>query len=398
MGDSTPTKSAERLRTTCVRAGQIEGDGAPLAPPIVTASTFGFTDSAAIEHYYATEQGHVYSRYGNPTVEAAERALAALEGADQAVLFGSGMAAISTLFLAMAQSGDRIVVQRGTYGGTVSLLEEVMPGLGVRVDWIDLNRLARLEPSDIDGAALLYLESPVNPILRIVDLERVGAVARRAGVPTAVDGTFAPPVMQRPIDLGIDLVVHSVTKYLSGHSDVTGGAVSGNAPWIERLRTRRKLLGGILDPFAAYLLHRGMRTLAVRMEAHERNAMAVAEALQRHPNVIETFYPGLPGSERDLAQRQMQGFGGMVAFRVAGGGDAATRVHDRLELFVKAGSLGGVESLVSLPRQMSHRAVAPEERAAIGVTDDLVRLSVGLEDAADLIDDLNRALNAAVDD
>lgn len=252
----------------------------------------------------------------------------------------------------------------------------------------------RLRPEDLSGRSLLWLETPVNPTLRLVDLERVAATAREAGVPVAVDTTFAPPTLQRPLALGVDLAVHSATKYLGGHGDLTGGAVSGSAERIEPLRERRKLLGGILDPFGAFLLHRGMRTLSVRTERQCANARAVADALAAEPAVLAVNYPGLATSpDRELAARQMPGgAGGMVSFRVRGGGEAALRVHDRLRLFTRAGSLGGVESLVCVPSRMSHRGLDAATREAFGVTDDLIRLSIGLESASALIEDLRAAL------
>lgn len=383
------------LKTRCARGNPGRPElGEPLAPVIVPASAFGFSGHAAVERYFATGQGYIYSRNENPTVRQAEQLLGQLEGGEAVALFASGMAAISTLFLAFGGAGRKVAAQRALYGGTADLLSNVLPGLGMEVTWLEFDRLARLEPGELEGCDLLFLESPINPTLRLVDLAHVAAVARRAGVPVAVDSTFATPVLQRPLALGVDLIVHSATKYLGGHSDLLGGAVVGGADLLEPVFQRRRSLGGVMDPFTAFLLHRGMRTLAVRMEAHCRGADEVARFLAGHEKVEIVNYPGLPGHpDQDLAGRQMSGFGGMVSFTVRGGVAAAERVHDRLELFAKAGSLGGVESLVSIPARMSHRRLSEGEREKVGVPSSLLRLSVGLESPADLVADLERALD-----
>jgi len=385
----------KHLRTRCAR-GIVDGTnvGRPLAPVIVAASTFEFDDQAAVDRYYDAGEGWVYSREGNPTVRGTERFLATLEEAEDAAAFGSGMAAISTVFLALARTGDRVAAQRELYGGSLELLAHLMADLGIEVVWLDREELTALDPGRIAGCRVLYLETPTNPALRLVDLRRAADAANEAGVTVVVDGTFATPALQRPLTLGADLVVHSVTKYLGGHSDLIGGAVAGSSALVRRIAKRRKALGGTMDPFTAFLLQRGMRTLAVRMEAHGRNAARVAEFLRAHPGVERTHYPGLVDHpDHDLARTQMDGYGGMVSFVVPGGLAAATRVHDRLELFARAASLGGVESSVSIPARMSHRGLDPAARAAAGVSDGMLRLSVGLEAAEDLVEDLERALD-----
>lgn len=383
------------LKTRCARGNPgVPELGKPLAPVIVPASTFGLAGHAAVERYFETGQGYVYSRNENPTVRQVEQFLAQLEGGREAALFASGMAAISTLFLTFVGAGGRVAAQRALYGGTVDLLRNVLPALGVEVHWLDPERLARIEAADLAGCSLLFLETPINPTLRLVDLSRAAAAAREAGTPVVVDSTFATPALQRPLALGVDLVVHSATKYLGGHSDLLGGAVVGGADLVQRVYRRRRSLGGTMDPFTAFLLHRGMRTLAVRMEAHCRGAEAVARFLAGHDRVESVHYPGLPDHpDHDLARRQMDGFGGMVSFTVRGRTAAAEQVHDRLELFARAGSLGGVESLVSIPARMSHRRLSEEERERVGVPSRLLRLSVGLESPTDLIADLDRALS-----
>ncbi len=381
-------------RTQCAQGtSDDEGGGRPLAPVIVPSSAFSFDSQADVDRYYATGEGYIYSRYGNPTVREVERLLAALEGADDAVLFGSGMAAISTLFLTLAGAGARVAAQRELYGGSADLLSRVLPRFGIEVIWLDREELGDLDPQRIAGCRLLYLETPINPTLRLVDLPRVVAVAREVAVPVAVDGTFATPILQRPLELGVDLVVHSATKYLGGHSDLIGGAVAGSRDLVERLTLERRSLGGLLDPFSAFLLHRGMRTLAVRMEAHCRGALAVARRLKDHPHVEQVYYPGLADHpDRVLCERQMQGAGGMVTLTIRGGAAEAERFHDRLRLFRRAGSLGGVESLVSIPARMSHRYLKESDRERMGVPANMVRLSIGLESPDDLLADLDQAL------
>jgi cystathionine beta-lyase/cystathionine gamma-synthase len=364
-----------------------------LAAPIVSASTFEFDSQNGIEAYYSQGRGYLYSRYENPTVRCAEKALAALEDAEDAAAFASGMAAISTTILALARSGDTIAAQRQLYGGTASLLRELLPDLGIRVMWFDAHEIAAVDPDEIRGCSIVFVETPTNPTLRIVDLERVARSAHSAGALCVVDATFATPALLSPIRLGCDLVVHSATKYLGGHSDLTAGAVAGRSTLVSRIAHRRRMLGGCLDPFAAFLLQRGMRTLAVRMEAAERGAEAVARALADHPRVERVHWPGLSSHpDHALARDQMRGFGAMVTFEVRGGAAAAQAVHDRLEVFVRAASLGGVESLVSIPARMSHRALEETDLARSGITAGMLRLSVGLESPDDLVADLERAL------
>jgi methionine-gamma-lyase len=382
-------------RTICAQGNRVLDEDAEkvMTPTIVPASTFEFESQSAIDDHFATGKGYVYSRYDNPTVNTTEGFLARLEGGEATAMFASGMAAISTTCVTLAGSSRRIAAQEGLYGGTTTLFAQLMSRVGIDVRWIPRDRISTFTPADLDGCGLLYLETPVNPVLRLVDLERAAGIAREAGVPTVVDGTFAPPVVQHPLSHGIDLVLHSATKYLGGHNDLIGGAVTGSADRIAELAEARKSWGGIMDPFTAFLLHRGLRTLAVRMEAHCRGALQVAEALDGMSAVDEVYYPGLPGHpDHELAGRQMNGGGGMVSFTVAGGPEAAVRVHDRLELFARAGSLGGTESLVSIPSRMSHRHLDDQGLAREGIPRGLIRLSVGLESADDLVADLKNAI------
>ena len=382
------------FRTRCARGtGAVSDIGRPLAPPIVTASTFEFRSQQDVESYYGEGRGWLYSRYENPTVRAAERFLADLEGSDDAALFSSGMAAVSTTVLALVRAGERVAVQREIYGGTVALFRDVLSRLSIETTWLGLDEIARLTPERLAGCRMLWLESPTNPALRIVDLRAAAAAARAAGALAVVDGTFATPALQRPLELGCDVVVHSGTKYLGGHSDVTAGAVAARSDLVAAIAASRRSLGGTADPFAAFLLQRGMRTLSVRMTAHEEGAAAVARFLEEHEKVRRVHWPGLATHpDHAIARRQMSGFGGMVSFEVEGGAAGAERVHDRLRLFVKAASLGGVESLVSIPSRMSHRGLDGPELERSGVTPGMLRLSVGLESPGDLVADLGEAL------
>ncbi|MCP3981638.1 MAG: aminotransferase class I/II-fold pyridoxal phosphate-dependent enzyme [bacterium] len=367
--------------------------GHPLSPVIVPSSAFAFESQEAIDRYHDSREGFLYARYGNPTIVEVEGRLAALEGAERSAVFSSGMAAITTTLLAVAGRGARIAIQRDVYGGTIELAQRVLSDLGMSVDWLGHDDLLRLEPGRIEGCGLLLLETPVNPTLRVIDLDPPVRAAREAGVPVVVDATFATPILHRPLGQGVDLVVHSATKYLGGHGDLIAGVVSGSDTVVERIADMRRVMGGILDPFPAYLLHRGLRTLAVRMEAHCRAAAAVARMLADHPRVASVSYPGLPDHpDHEVAARQMDDFGGMIAFEVDGTPADAVLVHDRLRLFARAGSLGDVESLVSMPARMSHRNLDDETRRSLGIPQQLLRLSVGLEDPRDLIADLEQAL------
>jgi len=383
-----------KIKTQCVRGDTRPAEtGSPIAPVIVPGCTYEFEDHDAIERFFQDGSGYLYSRYDNPTVAQAGREVAALEGTEAAAMFASGMAAMSTAILTLAAPERRIVTQNDVYGGTTELMSRVLPEWGFEVQTVTRDELHDLEPGRLRGAAVLCLETPTNPGLRIVDLAAIAAVAGEAGVPTLVDSTFATPVVQRPAELGIDLVMHSTTKYLGGHSDLTGGAIAGNAELVSRIAARRRILGGVMDAFSAFLLMRGLRTLGVRMDAHQAGALAIARFLDAHPAVASVAYPGLvEHPDHALAKTQMNGFGGMVSFCVHGDAAHARRVHDRLRLFRRAGSLGSVESLISLPAQMSHRHIPREELAAAGVPESLLRLSVGLEAPDDLIDDLDQAL------
>ena len=369
----------------------LEKRNAPLAQPIYQTSTFQVTDSD--QQLRATGTDMFYTRYGNPTHTAVENTLAALEKTDAALLFASGMNAITSSILALVTSGDHIVAQRDIYGGVTKFLSTWLPKLGIETTFVDTTEYDQHERAIRPNTKILYLESPTNPTLRVVDLGRAVRIAREHNVITLVDSTFATPVNMRPAELGIDLVLHSGTKYLGGHTDLICGVAAGRLDLIDKIRETRTTLGGSMDPHAAFLLLRGIKTLAVRVERQNQSALRIAEFLLEHPKVRSVNYPVLKGHpQRELAVGQMKGGGGIVSFEVDGTGEDARKVSESLRLFALAPSLGGVESLVSLPVLTSHAMISAEQREKMGVTAQLIRLSVGIENVEDLIADLDHAL------
>ncbi|MBI3873290.1 MAG: aminotransferase class I/II-fold pyridoxal phosphate-dependent enzyme [candidate division Zixibacteria bacterium] len=384
-----------RDETLCARGSDAHDLGA-VAPPIYLSSTFRFESTAQVADYAGGKrERYQYTRYGNPTVEAVEVQLAALEHGTRAFLFASGMAATSTWCHAFLGPGDKLVAARQLYGGTTHFFEHFLRPAGITVDRVDFSDLAILERA-LPGAKGCWFETPTNPTMRIVDGPAVAALCRRHHVLSAIDNTFATPIIQKPLDWGVDWVMHSATKYLGGHADLTGGVlVTGSDGDAARVGETRRSLGGILDPHAAFLMHRGIKTLALRMERHNNNALALARWLAGQPQVSRVHYPGLadhPGHA--IAARQMKGFGGVVAVDIRGGYEAAARFVDHLRVIINAASLGGVESLVSLPVLTSHVHATEAERREVAVTDGTVRISVGIESVDDLKADLAAALAA----
>jgi cystathionine beta-lyase/cystathionine gamma-synthase len=337
-------------------------------------------------------KAYIYTRYGNPTLAIAEQKIAALEGAEAAVVTASGMAAISSALLGALKCGEELISTAQLYGGTYRLMRDVFSDLGIKVHHVGTD-LAGIEKLVNSRTRVLYVESPTNPTVRLVDVEKAAQFAKKHKLVSIIDNTFATPVLQQPIKLGYDMVVHSATKALAGHSDVIAGVAVGNKKWMERVQHMVIYLGGSMDPEAAYLVNRGIKTLGLRVRKQCENAMAVAKFLEKHPKVGSVFYPGLASHpDHKLAKRQMRGFGSMLAFDMKGGLPAARRVCDRVQLFLLAASLGGVESLVVLPAYTSHYNMTAEELARGGVTPGMVRVSIGIEDAEDLIADLQQAL------
>lgn len=386
-----------RAATEMIHRGEgVNRDADPLTLPIYETTTFVFENAEQVKAYNAgRSQRFLYSRYGNPTTAAVEQTIARLEGAETAMLFSSGMAATATTLLALLKSGDEVVCSSAIYGGTLHLIADLFPRYGIKARFATVDELARPEALLGSSTRAVWFESPINPTLRCVDIAPIAAACRARQIVSIIDNTFASPFNQRPIPLGVDLVMHSVTKYLNGHSDVTAGAIAGSAALVQQIDKARRLLGTILDPHAAYAIGRGLKTLAVRMERHNSNAMAVARWLENDPRVLQVYYPGLPSHpDHALAARQMRGFGGMVCVDVGGGQDRAERFFDRLQVITRAASLGGVESLCSLPVLTSQWGHSDAQLADAGVTRSMVRLSIGLEDPQDLIEDLDQALKS----
>ena len=383
-----------RPETESVHGGtNLDKRNAPMAQPIYQTSTFQVTDSE--QQLRATHTDMFYTRYGNPTHTAVEARIAELEGADAALLFASGMNAITTSILALVKAGDHIVAQRDIYGGVTKFLSAWLPKLGVETTFVDTTDYDQHARAIRPHTRLLYLESPTNPTLRVVDLRKPVAIAKERQIITLIDSTFATPINQRPAEFGIDLVLHSGTKYFGGHTDLICGVAAGRRDLIDEIHHTRTTLGGTMDPHAAFLLLRGIKTLAVRLERQNESALRIAEFLSQHGKVRSVNYPFLKGHpQRALAMEQMKGGGGVLSFEVDGTGEDAKRLSEALHLFTLAPSLGGVESLVSIPVLTSHAMISAEHRQKMGVTEQLIRLSVGIENVDDLIADLEQALAA----
>ena len=366
----------------------------PVNVPIYQSTTFLFESADEVRrHQEGTAAKYLYSRYANPTVVVTEEKLAALDGAEAALVFASGMAAASTILLTLLNPGDELLCSAALYGGTFHLVNDVLTRFGIAVRFATLDDLASPESLLTPRTRACWIESPINPTLRCLDVAAVAAACRARGVVSVLDNTFASPINQQPIALGVDLAMQSATKYLNGHSDVTGGAVSGRRDLIARIDLMRRQLGGVIDPQAAFALARGLKTLPVRIARHNASALAVASFLEDDPRVARVFYPGLASHpDHEIARRQMSGFGGMVCFEVPGGLEGASRVFDKLGLVRRATSLGGVDSLVSLPVLTSHWNYSETELERAGVTPGMVRLSVGLEDQEDILADMDQAL------
>ncbi|HEY8538205.1 MAG TPA: PLP-dependent aspartate aminotransferase family protein [Steroidobacteraceae bacterium] len=377
--------------TRCIHAGQSpDPSTGAVMPPIYTTSTYAQSSPGV-------HKGYDYSRTRNPTRESYERCIADLEGGVRGFAFASGMAATSTL-LELLDAGSHVVAMNDLYGGTFRLFERVRKrSAKLDVTYADLSDPTVLPKVVRADTRLIWIETPTNPTLRLVDIAQVAEFARSKGILTIVDNTFASPWVQRPLELGADIVMHSATKYLNGHSDMIGGvAVTASQELAEKIAFLQNAVGAIGGPFDSFLALRGLKTLALRMRQSSENAMAIAEWLERQPNVSRVLYPGLPSHpQHELAKRQMKnGFSGIVTFFVQGGMEEAKRFLERLQIFTIAESLGGVESLVDHPGLMTHASIPPEQRKALGIDDSLIRLSVGIEDASDLIADLEQALHA----
>jgi methionine-gamma-lyase len=385
-----------QFATLAVHAGEApcQVTGA-LDTPIYQSTTFAAADSDEMAALYSGKKpGYMYTRYGNPTIHALQEKIAALEAGEAALAFASGMAAISSAILGYVQAGDHVVAAGALYGAAYNFLNRKLPAMGASTAFVQTTRPEDFEKAIQPNTRLIYFESPSNPTLEILDIAALARTARSHGIPSVIDNTFASPALQQPLKLGITVVVHSATKYLCGHGDAMGGAVIGPKDYIGHLsRDILRDFGGIMSPFNAWLILRGIRTLHLRVPAQCSNAQKIAEFLTQHPQVERVNYPGLPSHPgHDLAKRQMKGFGAMISFEVKGGYQGGKQVMDRVKIFARAASLGDTRSLIVHSASTSHRAVPREQRLAIGITDGLVRLSVGVEAVEDLIRDLDQAL------
>lgn len=388
--------AGDHLGTLAVHAGHApeEHMGAAV-PPLYQSVTFVAADSDALEEINeGRRRGYVYSRIRNPTVLAAEQRLAALEGAQSAVLFASGMAAVAGALDPFLTSGDELVALPDIYGGTLRYFTEILPRRGIDVRWARSIDAADVAACVGPKTKIIYAETPTNPLVRVVDLPALAGLAARSSSMLIVDGTLGGPLNQKPLELGTHLLIHSGSKYLNGHGDVLAGAVVGSRELTRKVRSAQQASGAIMDPHAAWLLMRGMATYELRMQRHNASGMEIAEFLEGHKAVRKVHFPGLASHpDHQLARRQMSGFGGLISFEVADA-QAARRVVDRTRLFGIGPSIGGIESLISQPGNTSHHSVSPERRLEMGITPGLVRISVGIEDARDLVTDLAQALEA----
>jgi len=393
----------ERISSLSVHAGEMRPKPHyAVTTPIIQTSTFTFTDTADLIRFMEQQKAGTrtdrqeYGRYGNPTSASAERKLAALEGGEEALLFSSGMAAVTVTLLAWLSAGDHVVITNNCYRRTRQFIAQFLSRYGVESTQVPVGDYVALESAIQSNTRLIFTESPTNPYLRVVDLTKLVGIARKYGLLTVVDSTFATPVNCRPLEMGVDLVVHSATKYLGGHNDLLAGVVIGSQDSISEVRETEKMIGAVCDPNAAYLLLRGLKTLPLRVAYQNETGMRVANFLEQHPQVRQVYYPGLPSHpDYRVARDQLKGYGGVVSFELDADLETTRRFIDALEVPYIGPSLGGAESLVLPVALASYYDYSPEERAAIGISDNLVRFAVGLEDVDDLIADLAQAIDAA---
>jgi len=385
-----------KFATICVHgSGGVDQATGAVSMPIYQSSTFAFQSARAGAEIFAGErEGYVYTRIGNPTQGALEKEIAFLENGEAALAFGSGMAAISSIIFSLCESGCNVVSSNTLYGGTHQLFMETMPRYNIIVREIEGTQLQNFEDNIDENTRCIYIETPANPTLTIIDIRGCAKIAHKYKIPLIVDNTFPTPYFQRPLDLGADIVVHSATKYIGGHGDTVAGLAIGKKSYIDQLRgTILRDIGGIISPLNAWLLVRGLKTLAIRMERHEENALEVAKYLALHPKVKTVWYPGLSTHpQHKLASEQMSGYGGIVSFELKGGRKAGEKLMNTVQLFTLAVSLGDVDSLIEHPASMTHSTYCKEDLEKIGISEGFVRLSVGIEDRHDLIDDLSQAL------
>jgi len=397
MDGSAPITRKPGFATRAIHAGyEPSQEGGALVPPLHLSSTFAFETVEAAGAAFAGEQAaHFYTRISNPTLDLLERRIADLEGAEAAVSFGSGMGAVTSVLWSLLEPGDEILADKTLYGCTFAFLNHGIGRFGVNVRHVDMSDPEAVADAISSKTKVVYFETPANPTMKLVDIAAISAVARAHGALTVVDNTYSTPMLTRPIELGADVVIHSATKYLGGHGDLVAGLAAGSAEVMERVRLYglKDMTGAALSPFNAMLIMRGMKTLALRMERHSQSAHQVARWLKDHPQIAMVAYPGLEDSpDHALAKRQMRHFGGMIAFEVKGGFEAGVTMMNAMKLALRAVSLGDAETLIQHPASMTHSTYPPEERAGYGISEGLVRLSVGLEDVDDILADLDQAL------
>lgn len=385
------------MQTIGIHASERANSTHAVSAPIWQTSTFRAESPEEFARMSVTPRpGQIYTRYGNPTHQQVEACLCELERGEAALVASSGMGAIFTGIMSNVRAGDHVVAQRNHYAGATSLMQDFLPGWGVECSFVDQTSIEAFEEAIRPNTKIIYAESPTNPLMRLTDLRALAELARGRGITTIIDNTFATPINQRPLDLGIDAVAHSATKYLGGHDDLTAGVLVGSRSFVERAWNLSIVAGAILSPFDAWLLLRGIRTLGLRVERHNRNALSVARFLETHPKVSRVHYPGLASHpQHALARRQMSGFTGVMSVELKGGYDSAVRFATSLKLVTYAASLGGVHSLIVHPAAMWGHELSPEQLRAAEVAEGLVRISIGLEDEEDLLSDFSQALDAA---
>ncbi len=388
--------SSHQFDSKCVHAGVADYEFGPVVPPIYQTSTFIFESAAHGASLFKGEsEGYIYTRMKNPTVEAMENALAELEGGYKALGCASGMAAVNTAFMALLKSGDHVVCSKSVYGATNTLLCTVLNKFGIETTFVDTEQPDLVQSAIRPNTKVIYVETPANPTLAITDLQETARIAHETNAWLVVDNTFLSPALQRPLELGADVVIHSMTKFLNGHADVIGGAVIVKNEELYAI-TRKVLnqIGGVIDPFNSFLVHRGLKTLSIRIERHCKNAMIVAEHLEKHPHVKWVRYPGLKSHPQyEIGLKQQHGHGGVITFELNGGFSAGESMMNSVKLSKLAVSLGGVETLIQHPASMTHQSMGEAARKAAGITEGLVRLSVGIEDVGDIIQDLDQAMD-----
>lgn len=394
MKKSNPSRRS--LSTLCVQGKGIQGTG-PVSVPVVQSSTFVFENQQDMLDSVAGKSGKdVYTRWSNPTTHYVEEKISALEGTEDTLVVSSGMAAISSTVMGLAKAGDKILSSDSLYGGTLHLFEDVLPRNGIQVDFVDTDQFVDRLLVSRGKYKLCYFETPTNPTLKIMDIASVAHASQSTDTLSVIDSTFGTPINQKPHEQCVDVVIHSATKYLGGHADITAGTASGRKEIIGKIRSAYKLLGGTIDPFASFLLDRGIKTLALRMERHNSNALYLAQNLSRDRRIRQVHYPGLPSHPHySVARNQMRGFGGMLSLELDCDLETTKHFVDSLELFLNAVSLGSVQSLASIPVLTTHYNIDPRVLSKMGISESTVRLSVGIEDRDDLLSDLKAALDSA---